>query len=81
MFVAAVFALDAFLLEAQAEKVAVVLVLEGEHGGLRGLGRDELVFREVGKVRPGTEGVLREKKGEKKKNKNRFTTLNITMMG
>lgn len=65
LFVAALFALDAFLLEAQAKKIAVVLVFEGATRGLERLGRDEFFIREVGKVGSDTVAVLQGKKREK----------------
>lgn len=65
LFITAFFALDAFLIEAETEKVAGVLVFEGAPGGLERLGGDDFVVREVREVRPGAEGVLRERKVEK----------------
>lgn len=58
LFITALFALDAFVLEAQAEKVAVVLVFEGAQGGLRRLGGEQFVVREVGNIRLDSKGFL-----------------------
>lgn len=69
LFIAALFALDTFLLEAQAEEIAVVLVFEGARRGLQGLGRDEFIIWEVGKVRSDRKGVLFGKKKKKAKRK------------